>query len=51
MGSIVERYRKELTGCSVGKGCIRFRSVEAMDFDLIQRMLKDKIKAKARPDA
>ena len=47
MGRVVERYRKELTSCSVGKGCIRFRSAEAMDFDLIQRMLKDKVKAKA----
>ena len=51
MGKVVERYRKELTGCSVGKGCIRFRSAEAMDFDLIQRMLKDKVKARATPDA
>lgn len=47
MGKAVERYRKELTGCSVGKGCIRFRSPEAMDFDLIQRMLKDKVKARS----
>ncbi|SRR5216684_8379926 len=45
MGKAVERYRKELKGCSVGKGCIRFRSPEAMDFNLIQRMLKDKVKA------
>jgi uncharacterized protein YdhG (YjbR/CyaY superfamily) len=47
MGKAVERYRKELTGCSVGKGCIRFRSPEAMDFDLIQRMLKDKVKVRS----
>jgi uncharacterized protein YdhG (YjbR/CyaY superfamily) len=47
MGKAVERYRKELTGCSAGKGCIRFRSPEAMDFDLIQRMLKDKVKARS----
>jgi uncharacterized protein YdhG (YjbR/CyaY superfamily) len=47
MGKAVVRYRKELTGCSVGKGCIRFRSPEAMDFDLIQRMLKDKVKARS----
>ena len=51
MGNVVEQYRKELKGCSVGKGCIRFRSAEAMDFDLIQRMLKDKVKARATPDA
>ena len=49
LGEMAQRYRKELTGCSVGKGCIRFRSPKAMDFDLIQRMLKDKVKG--RPDA
>jgi len=47
MGKVAERYSKELTGCSMGKGCIRFRRPEAIDFDLIQRMLKDKVKAKA----
>ena len=46
MGNAVERYKKELTGCSVGKGCIRFRSAEALDFDLIGRMLKDKAASK-----
>ena len=49
MGKAVERYRKELTGCSVGKGCIRFRSAEALDFDLIERILKDKVKSAATP--
>jgi uncharacterized protein YdhG (YjbR/CyaY superfamily) len=46
MEKVAERYRKELTGCSMGKGCIRFRRAEAMDFDLIQRMLKE-VKANA----
>ena len=49
MGEVARRYSKELTGCSVGKGCIRFRNAAKMDFALIQRMLKDKVKA--RPDA
>jgi uncharacterized protein YdhG (YjbR/CyaY superfamily) len=43
MGKAVERYRKELTGCILGKGCIRFRNAKAMDFELIQKMLKDKV--------
>jgi uncharacterized protein YdhG (YjbR/CyaY superfamily) len=47
MGKVVEPYRKELKGCSMGKGCIRFRSAEALDFDLIGRMLKDKVKSGA----
>lgn len=45
MGEVAQRYSKELTGCSMGKGCIRFRNAKAMDFDLIQRMLKDKVKS------
>jgi len=47
MGEVAQRYSKELTGCNMGKGCIRFRNAKAIDFDLIQRMLKDKVKAKA----
>jgi len=45
MAEAVERYRGELNGCSMGKGCIRFRSAKAMNFDLIQKMLKDKATA------
>jgi uncharacterized protein YdhG (YjbR/CyaY superfamily) len=50
MGKVAERYRKELTGCSVGKGCLRFRNAKAIDFDLIQKMLKDKVKARELPN-
>jgi uncharacterized protein YdhG (YjbR/CyaY superfamily) len=42
MEKVAQRYSKELTGCTMGKGCIRFRRPEAMNFDLIQRMLKDR---------
>lgn len=44
MEKVAGRYSKELTGCSVGKGCIRFRNAAKMDFDLIQKMLKDRVK-------
>jgi uncharacterized protein YdhG (YjbR/CyaY superfamily) len=45
MEKVAHRYSKELTGCTMGKGCIRFRKAEALDFDLIGRMLKDKVKS------
>ena len=47
MEKVAKQYGKELTGCSMGKGCLRFRSPAAIDFDLIQRMLTDM----ARPTA
>ena len=50
MGDVAQRYSKELTGCSVGKGCIRFRNAAKMDFDLIQKMLKEKVKGRELPN-
>ena len=50
MEKVIERYRKELTGCGIGKGCIRFRNAKGLDFDLIQKMLKDKVKARELPN-
>jgi uncharacterized protein YdhG (YjbR/CyaY superfamily) len=38
MPEVARRYSKELTGCSMGKGCNRFRSAKALDFDLIGRI-------------
>ena len=51
MGEVAQRYSKELTGCSMGKGCLRFRNPKAIDFDLIQKMLKDKVKSAGSPAA
>jgi uncharacterized protein YdhG (YjbR/CyaY superfamily) len=51
MEKVMKRYSKELTGGSRGNGCLHFRSPAAMDFDLIQRMLKDRSNQRQRLDS
>jgi hypothetical protein len=38
---IVEANRAALRGLSVGKGCIRFRSPEKVDFAVVEKLLAD----------
>lgn len=37
----VERFRQRLAGLDLGKGCVRYRHADQMDFDVIAAMLKD----------
>jgi len=41
---IVENYREELTGLSIGKSCIRFRKLDQLPMDTIKRMLKETVR-------
>ena len=45
--AVIERHKAELKGCSLGKGCIRYKSAETMDFDLIRTMMREKLAARA----
>lgn len=38
--TVVDAYRGELTGLSVGKGCIRYPKPENVDFTVITKLLK-----------
>lgn len=38
--TVVDTYRGELAGLSVGKGCIRYPKPEKIDFTLIAKLLK-----------
>src|SRR5688572_19017801 len=38
---VVDKYRDELKGVSVGKGAIRYTNIAKIDFDLIKKMLAD----------
>jgi uncharacterized protein YdhG (YjbR/CyaY superfamily) len=38
--AVVDAYRGELAGLSVGKGCIRFPKPEQVDFAVITRLLR-----------
>jgi uncharacterized protein YdhG (YjbR/CyaY superfamily) len=37
---IVERYRQDLAGLSLGKSCIRFKRVEDLPWDVLRQMLE-----------
>jgi uncharacterized protein YdhG (YjbR/CyaY superfamily) len=36
----MNKYKSQLKGVSVGKGCIRFPNPEKVDYEVIQKMLK-----------
>ena len=36
---VLDRFRERLAGTSLGKGCVRYRSPEKIDFDLVREML------------
>ena len=38
---IVDRYRGELEGLSLGKGCVRFRKLDKLPLETIERMLRE----------
>ena len=46
---VVDRHREQLTGCRIGKGCIRFSRADRIDFDQIRDLLRDAAKSKSRP--
>ena len=37
---VVNRYRSKFSKSAIGKGCIRFRNPEKVDFDLVKKMLE-----------
>jgi uncharacterized protein YdhG (YjbR/CyaY superfamily) len=37
---IVEKYRGELGGLSLGKGCVRFRKLDKLPLETVERMLR-----------
>jgi uncharacterized protein YdhG (YjbR/CyaY superfamily) len=46
---VVDRYRKALAGCDIGKSCIRFRNADKIDFDVVGKLLRDTAKSKSTP--
>lgn len=38
---LLEKFKDELKNIDYGKSCLRFKKPEDMDFDLIERMLKE----------
>jgi len=44
---VVKKYKGELKGISVGKGCIRLTNIKKIDFLLIQKILAETFRSKA----
>ncbi|QRZ15752.1 DUF1801 domain-containing protein [Paracoccus methylovorus] len=44
----VERFRERLAGIDCGKGCVRYRNADQIDFALLRAMLRD-IRARGGP--
>jgi len=46
---VVEEYRAIFPKASIGKGCIRFKKAEQIDFDAVGKMLRSNAASKAAP--
>ena len=42
---VIDAYRDQLKGQSVGKGCIRYTKPEKVDFAVVEKLLRDTEKA------
>jgi uncharacterized protein YdhG (YjbR/CyaY superfamily) len=47
---IVDGYRRELAGLSLGKGCVRFRKLDRLPLETIERMLREIAKREKEDD-
>ncbi len=43
---VMEKYRDQLKGISVGKGCIRYSKPGKIDFSVVQKLLAETFKSK-----
>ncbi len=43
---VLDKYRNEMKGLSIGKGCIRYSKPEKLNFDIIEKLLKDTLASK-----
>jgi uncharacterized protein YdhG (YjbR/CyaY superfamily) len=43
---VLDKYRDQLKGISVGKGCIRYTKPERIDFAIVQKLLAGTFKSK-----
>jgi uncharacterized protein YdhG (YjbR/CyaY superfamily) len=46
---VVDEHREALAGCSIGKGCIRFKRPEKIDFQVVRSLLRGTLKSIADP--
>jgi uncharacterized protein YdhG (YjbR/CyaY superfamily) len=46
---VVDEHRAALAGFSVGKGCIRFKTPESVDFEVVRSLLKGTVESRDLP--
>jgi len=46
---VLDEFRGELSGASIGKGCIRFSKPEKIDFEIVARLLRRNAESNAAP--
>lgn len=46
---VVNRWRGEMAGATIGKGCIRFKKPSQIDFAKVEAMLRDSAGSSAAP--
>jgi uncharacterized protein YdhG (YjbR/CyaY superfamily) len=46
---VVNRHRKALKGCSIGKSCIRYKRPEQIDFDVVKSLLRGTVESHSKP--
>ena len=48
---VVNAHREALRGCSVGKGCIRFRRPQQINFGVVKKLLLGTVESASQPCA
>jgi uncharacterized protein YdhG (YjbR/CyaY superfamily) len=46
---VVDAHRAALSSCSVGKGCIRFKHPEKIDFEVVKSLLRGTFESDSKP--
>jgi len=46
---VVDEFRSVLPAASIGKGCIRFKKPDAIDFDIVQKLLERNVESPTGP--
>lgn len=46
---VVNEYRAALKGCDIGKGCIRFRRPDRIDFEVVGSLLRRAVESPSAP--
>ena len=44
---VLDEFREELGASSIGKGCVRFKKPEQIDFAVVERLLRRNVASKA----